>query len=562
MEAPVNPARTERLLLTAVAVVAVAIRLHQLDADSFFMDEIHQALYYQESIFKAVIGAIMTQQPPLDYVIGRLVYLVDSSDFALRLPAALFGAGSAMLVTMLCLRMLRELSPDTKSYLGTSLLVGILAATMPYAIYISQDIRPYSSAIFFFLLLLLVYQRLMETDSPGAKEYAVLGLCTLAFLLSRTLSPLVVCLVLGAALFLPWASNLRTHGVAGTADQKRRLFAQLAMLAALALYSPLLIAIILRGQSFLNSTGGDGNGWPLHSIGTAWKVQMAPFSVAFLAIPALGVIAAVRSPRPWFQLPKLIPILLLAASVIHFLIFHSLTTHPFRPPYSIYIYPLLLLLSGLCFQLLTDRLSTSALTPAIQRLLMAAATGILLLLTANATLEFKQRDIKTDWREFSNYVKKIDNSDRLWISYTPAEGDVWQPGFFGFYRYPVKSVMASSITEINEDQETRVTLAGIKRKPVLLLFVYRDYMLTKASPPLMPIPPPAGIHVGEMVVPEEILLKEFTGLKILSLREDLHDTSLELLVLLNYLLEANHQAPYLQALMTTQALLSNQQDTP
>ena len=102
-----QPERTLPLVI-ALGLLALALRLQGLDADSMFMDEIHQFTFYTGSLADAFNGSARQQQPPLDYLLGFLVYQVNQGDFALRLPAALFGTGSVMLIIALADRCLRS----------------------------------------------------------------------------------------------------------------------------------------------------------------------------------------------------------------------------------------------------------------------------------------------------------------------------------------------------------------------------------------------------------------------------------------------------------------------
>ncbi|MEN8261547.1 MAG: glycosyltransferase family 39 protein, partial [Pseudomonadota bacterium] len=131
--------------LALVTMLALVLRIHHLDYESLFMDELRQVSYYSNSFIEIVGNAATTQQPPLDYWIGHIFFYFSQSDFSARLPAALFGTGSVWLIIKLAAR-------DTPWVIAVS--IGLLMALSPYHIYFSQDARPYAISIFFLLAFL------------------------------------------------------------------------------------------------------------------------------------------------------------------------------------------------------------------------------------------------------------------------------------------------------------------------------------------------------------------------------------------------------------------------
>lgn len=58
------------LVFFVITFLALLVRLHNLDHESLFMDEIHQVSYYKGTISEITNGAIGMQQPPLDSWVG------------------------------------------------------------------------------------------------------------------------------------------------------------------------------------------------------------------------------------------------------------------------------------------------------------------------------------------------------------------------------------------------------------------------------------------------------------------------------------------------------------
>ena len=81
--------------------LSLILRIHHLDHESLWMDEIRQTSYYANSLTEIIDKAASQSQPPLDYWIGHFVNFLSNGDFAVRLPAALFGTGSVLLLVLL-----------------------------------------------------------------------------------------------------------------------------------------------------------------------------------------------------------------------------------------------------------------------------------------------------------------------------------------------------------------------------------------------------------------------------------------------------------------------------
>jgi hypothetical protein len=552
--------RTYQLILVVVSLTALTARLHHLDAESFFMDEINQSVSYQGSILDAFLGAIRTQQPPLDYLIGYFVYQIDTSDFALRLPSALFGTASAVLITIMSARCLQILPAPRGSIAATLLLVGLVAALLPYPIYLSQDIRPYSSATFFFLLTLFFFDRLFSKPMVGWRDYLALGLATFGLLMSRTLSPLAVCLILGVLLFIYWripSANNSHHQPA----QKRAFYAIGAMLGALCLYIPFFYRILQSGQRYLHTEQWNMLDWPFSILPDIWSAQMEPFSWFYLSLPLLGALVALKQKHQWLQAPRLVLAVLLGSSLIHFSVFHSMTALPFRPPYSIYVYPSLLILSALGFNLVIGAI-TARTSLILSRLCIATLTAAILTLVLSATADFKQRRLKTNWREFSDFLAQIENDRYIWITHTPATTKVWSPGLYGLHRYSSNQLKLTSISELTEDPGLLNSLKYRDEKPVLAFFIYRNYLLTsKSTIALMPAPPTTGSVPRSFPEHPALTQKSFNGLILVSLKEQLGSSHQQLIELLGVLITSHHDAPYFYRLEQILQMLLDQQET-
>ena len=140
------------LLILSLALI---LRIHHLDHESLWMDEIRQTSYYANSLTEIIDNAASQSQPPLDYWIGHFVHFMSSTDFAVRLPAAIFGTGSVFLLVMLISQI---------SSWPVACGFGIISALLPFNLYYSQEARPYAIAVFLFLCILWTLNSILSED--------------------------------------------------------------------------------------------------------------------------------------------------------------------------------------------------------------------------------------------------------------------------------------------------------------------------------------------------------------------------------------------------------------
>jgi 4-amino-4-deoxy-L-arabinose transferase-like glycosyltransferase len=166
-----------KIAFWAVVLLALATRLYHLDAESLFMDEWCQVSYYNDKFHEIIYLAASQTQPPLDYWIGHVIYYYAQSDFAVRLPAAMFGTGSVAILMLLVARI---------SGWHFAIPAGAVMALLPFHLYFSQEARPYAIAIFFLLLLLWMLAKMLETAELKKRHYIALLFIACGLLFSRT----------------------------------------------------------------------------------------------------------------------------------------------------------------------------------------------------------------------------------------------------------------------------------------------------------------------------------------------------------------------------------------
>lgn len=510
-----------RVLGSLVVLLALGLRLHHLDYESLFMDELRQVSYYRDSFGQIVWDAVSQQQPPLDYWIGHLVHRVADSDFAYRLPAALFGTGAVGLLMLLAARLYGR-----PVALGT----GLVAALLPFNVYFSQEARPYAIATFLLLLILWAFGRLMEGRSRRWTGSLVLLLAATALLYSRGFSPLVVVTTLGGLTGAHLVWSLYRQGWRGSELQHRLLASLLACAIAGLAFVPMLRLQLDNGGHYVTDTDL-GVGWEalargLHrlDLGALWRayaVQSEPLTWPLLVLVLLAPLVAWRSGQ-WRRhlLWPYLWMLLLLEPLLEMVIFAAKSAYPYRPPYAIALLPLVLLLAagtvhGLLAAVRGGALRTAA--PGLAALLLVVLAAV----AATSTLEAKQLRKKTDWRGAYAYMSRHYGPRHAIIFASLTLPGRWEPIFYGHSRYYTgHSVLLSSGELPGLAERMRRTVSV----PVLLLFQWREYRLTAGSPyAFIPTPgadpgrPPVADY-SPLLADPRLRVQAFRGLYVVELR--------------------------------------------
>ncbi len=437
------PFRRFPVLLLLTVLAALAARLHGLATEGLFVDELRQAASYAGSWREVTLSAAYQNIPPLDYWIGRLVSSVAAGDFALRLPAALFGALSTALLVLLARRLAGP---------GPALLAGFAFAFLPFPVHIAQEIRPYSSATCLFLALLLACARVLA-QGVNPRSLLLLAGTAFLFLLTRTDGPLLltVLAVAGTAVAL-W------RGKGGEAGRRGRdaLLVLAAGGAAAVAFAPFLWRIA-RASAHFRQPWGEGEGilsiWgslSLAPLGKAYFVQLDLSGLVLAPVLVLGVLAAWRARRAE-PLAALTAALLLVGPLAHTAVYHLFSRIYLMPAYLFHITPLVLLVSARGMEEAGRwwKKRARGRFPAAP----AVAAAILVLTVLVSFTSFSGRVIHEDWKGVCRELEKLPPDNVILM-----DGVVplfhHENGFFGFPRYYRPARPAYTVAEVNRMLET------------------------------------------------------------------------------------------------------------
>lgn len=189
-----------------IFALAVLLRVVTLGSENLWYDETFTAWIAKlplDRVFGAVQGDV---HPPTWYLVSWVtVRLLGSSEWALRLPAAIAGIADVLLLYHLCI--------ELKLGQRVAATAALLVALMPAALYYSQEARVYSFLVCMVLLALICLLRrrwdgfaiaclgVLYSHNLGALYVVVLGL--IAISVSRNAKPLAALVATGLG-WLPW----------------------------------------------------------------------------------------------------------------------------------------------------------------------------------------------------------------------------------------------------------------------------------------------------------------------------------------------------------------------
>jgi len=394
--------RATPFLLTAILLLAAGLRLHDLAAESLWVDEGASLRFASMGAAEILASAGTDPNPPTYYLLlHHWVALFGDSEWSLRLPSALFGALSVAAVYALGSSLFGR---------AAGLLAALILALSPFHVWYSQEARAFSlmalAGLLSYLSFVLLSRRDEEEDrSPGAgrsgaRRGLLLGsgyvLATALLLWSHVYGAFVV-LAQNAHVALMLVPALVGGG--GRRGLRPRLPAWAALqLAALALYAPLLV---LMSGAFSSRRG---RWWVQPPSGASVRDALVEYAGSPALLLALGLLAAAAVVAlvarreagrlslllTWLSVPIAVPLLISAVA-----------TPMFAARYPIAATPALYLLAA------AGAVAAAGLLPRAN--LRRAAVGVAAVLVAALSIpqlaSYYESTTRDDWREAAVYVE-------------------------------------------------------------------------------------------------------------------------------------------------------------
>lgn len=489
-------------------VFALGLRLYHLDHESLWMDELYQVSFYPFSFRQIIHLAAAQQQPPLDYWIGHVVWMFSQSDFAVRLPSAVFGAGSVLMLAVLAGK-----AASWRVGIGS----GLIAALLPFNIHYSREARPYAISIFFFLVMLWALARLLESKKKLPIRSAILFLFSIAFLYTRSLSPMIVVTAL-AGILAVWLAGAHASG----RERKPAIAALATLCLSFIAWLPGLKLILSKSGQYVSDAsfglGTIAKGISRFDITPAWRAfvtQADPLALPLLllfacALPAIAIKSELVKKH---ALSKICIWLLPAALVLNLFVFQAKTANSFKPAYAIYLLPLALILAGVAFEALWR--AAGKFRHARPARLVLMLTGAAMIIVAGiSAIGFEGKRKKHDWRETAAFLSKNFGPGHVLIFDALGPHGGWEPAFFGFPRYYSGASKLITMSQIPEAGKRRA--ADTSLKPVAVLYLNRR-ILPRQS---VFLPQKSEYQCFGGKDDSDLSVDEFTGFAIVRLREN------------------------------------------
>jgi len=215
--------RKEWLPLLLIILIGGGLRLYHLGVPSLWFDEAASVAHCQGSV-TGTLNAVANAEgsPPLYFLLLNAVMHFSRTEVALRLLSVLAGLAALPLIYLL-----------GRALLGArvGLISAALLALSPFALYYSQEARPY--ALLLTLSLASCYLLLLAVERPGKSRWPLYALVTLAALYThyftvfliiaqgaailasptnrKKLFPWLLCQGAVIIAFLPWTPYLLTQ---------------------------------------------------------------------------------------------------------------------------------------------------------------------------------------------------------------------------------------------------------------------------------------------------------------------------------------------------------------
>lgn len=186
----------------AVTLAALLLRLHNIEQQALTVDEATIAGFARGVLERGypylMVGGMEVELATYElvpYFLAASVKMLGYSDFALRIPAVIFGTATCLLI-IYC----------GSAWFGrlTGLVAGVLYAISPWAIYWGKNCFHPSQIQFFNLLALIAFYRLLASDRISLKLACLSALAFAFSYLSWEGSGLVLPIMAFVAIVIRW----------------------------------------------------------------------------------------------------------------------------------------------------------------------------------------------------------------------------------------------------------------------------------------------------------------------------------------------------------------------
>ncbi len=503
-------------MLVVIVAVGGAMRLYGLDRTGLWLDEMRQTNVYKEPLPQVIVKSLSVQrQTPLDYVIGWAVFKVSDSDTAARLPSALFGTGTALVLYLLLARLFS---------VPVGLLGALLLAFSPLHIELSQEARPYT--IFVFSYALTLYALAVAWQRNDWKGWLGFALAAELMLLSRAFGPVVAYASLAVAALATGLGTLR-HDVVTLGLRRSRLvrFAFCSVVLA-ALYVPIIatLAHYERQRAYSrvwanppqaqSQTGSFGR-MLLRDLGI-WRDSingaLAPAAGPKMVLMLGGVVLVAWRWRKLSAVQRLVLLSLPLAGVLYLLAYTTLVgpTKP-KPRYFLFQIITYCSLMGLVSVWIADVIQTRGRGGLWGRRIALTVVGVLITAAGvKGYADYQRSYRRPDWRACARFLNsQLQDGDAIMVfTDRPFGRHEYQRPFAGQRYLTKKSPICDSLWRFafaERYAETFVRAASRPGRAYLVLHFRIDQLQTQQE----------FMRAGLQTAPPGMQLRKFRRLDLL-----------------------------------------------
>jgi len=239
--------QAEWLGLLAIMALGALLRCYHLGTQSLWFDEAASVAHSQGSLAQ-LLHSLTTGEgsPPLYFLLLHLVLRVGHSEIAVRAMSVVFGLLSIPLLYFFARALFGP---------ATGLIAALLLAVSPFALYYSQEARPY--ALLMALSIASCYTLLLAVKRPGPTRWPAYGAVTLAALYTHYFAAF---LVVAQGIVLISAAAERGKALRGWA---------LSLLVITLAYLPWMPFMFAQAR------------WQVPSAGRSWIPQVGVFFIPY-----------------------------------------------------------------------------------------------------------------------------------------------------------------------------------------------------------------------------------------------------------------------------------------
>lgn len=423
------------IIFLLILSLGTFLRLHSLGSKSLWLDEIGEVLVAKTIIPDLLPSNIATIQgiyyhisPPLDYIILHFFLVFGTSEFIIRLPAAISGVLSILVIFFVGKEMYGE---------KEGLICSFLLAICPKALYYSQEARMYSLFLLLSLLSLFFFHRINKTGDTW-KYWVLLTIVNAAIIYTHYFGFFVL-LIEGMYLGGNLIRHLRSGPETAFLRQKMNLFLHFCVscLSALALFLPWysIFYYQVSANRFFLSYGLEPDLTSVKDLGAFFLFDSWPIALLFFVFILASVLSFPKDREPDLMLYTWICVPVLVVAILTWA--HGPVTTPRN---MIVILPqFLVLVSHGLIQL------SNYFEPLVGNVISSPAIGnkfsigclILILVLSVVPIQNEYVSKKEDWRGIGQFLER-NTGDADWVVLIGPDVSVLQ----FYYPGPEKNITA------------------------------------------------------------------------------------------------------------------------